>query len=29
VELAADPAFQDTFAESMAFMPYCLRRAGV
>ena len=27
VELAADPAFQDTFAASMALMPYCLRHA--
>ena len=27
VELAADPAFQDIFAESMAFMPYWLGRA--
>jgi uncharacterized 2Fe-2S/4Fe-4S cluster protein (DUF4445 family) len=29
VELAADPVFQDTFAGSMAFTPYCLRRAEV
>jgi uncharacterized 2Fe-2S/4Fe-4S cluster protein (DUF4445 family) len=29
VELAADPAFQDIFADSMALMPYRLRRPEV
>jgi uncharacterized 2Fe-2S/4Fe-4S cluster protein (DUF4445 family) len=28
VELAADPAFQDTFADSMAFAPVSFRRPG-
>jgi uncharacterized 2Fe-2S/4Fe-4S cluster protein (DUF4445 family) len=28
VELAADPAFQDTFADSMAFTPVSFRRPG-